>query len=49
MEGGGQKAAFGLSSGRWEVILAFGVISVALHLLFWSEVIPPAKHRSRGV
>jgi hypothetical protein len=46
---GGQKAAFGLSSGRWEVILAFGVISVALHLLFWSEVIPPARRRSRGV
>ena len=35
MEGGGQNAVFGLSSGKWEVILAFGVISVALHLLFW--------------
>jgi hypothetical protein len=49
MEGGDQNAVFGLSSGKWEVILAFGVISVALHLLFWSEVIPPARHRSRGV
>jgi hypothetical protein len=46
---GSQKAAFGLSSGRWEVMLAFSIISVALHLLFWSEVMPPARNRSRGV
>lgn len=42
------RAAFGLSSGRWELIIVFGVLSVALHVLFWSEVIPPLRHRSRG-
>ena len=48
IEGAGQMAGFSLTSGRWELILVFGVLSVALQLLFWSEVVPPARHRSRG-
>jgi hypothetical protein len=48
IEGAGQTAAFGLSSGRWELIFVFGVLSVALQLLFWFEVVPIARHRSRG-
>ena len=48
IEGAGQTAGFWLTSGRWELIFVFGVLSVALQLLFWSEVVPPARHRSRG-
>jgi hypothetical protein len=48
IEAAGQATAFGLSSGRWELIVVFGVLSVALQLLFWSEVVPTASQRSRG-
>jgi hypothetical protein len=48
IEGAGQTAVFGLSSGRWELILVFGVLSVALQLLFWSEVVRSTTHRSHG-
>ena len=47
IEGAGRTAAFGLSSGRWELILVFSVLSVALQLLFWSEVVPSPRRRSR--
>ena len=48
IEGAGQMAGFSLTSGRWELILVFGVLSVALQLLFWCEVVPPPRHRSSG-
>lgn len=48
IEGAGQTAGFWLTSGRWELIFVFSVLSAALQLLFWSEVVPPARHRSRG-
>jgi len=48
IEGAGQTVGFWLSSGRWELISVFGILSVALQLLFWSEVVPPAKHRDRS-
>ena len=48
IEGAGQAATFGLSSGRWELIFVFGALSVALQLLFWSEVVPTVRQRSRG-
>jgi hypothetical protein len=48
IEGAGQTAGLWLNSGRWELIFAFGVLSVALQLLFWSEVVPPTGQRSRG-
>jgi hypothetical protein len=48
IEGAGQTAEFWLTSGRWELIFVFRVLSAALQLLFWSDVVPPARHRSRG-
>ena len=48
IEGAGQTAGFWLISGRWELIFVFSVLSAALQLLFWSEVVPLASHRSRG-
>ena len=48
IEGAGQTAGFWLTSGRWELIVVFSVLSVALQLLFWSEVAPAARHRSGG-
>ena len=48
IEGADQTVGFWLSSGRWELISVFGILSVALQLLFWSEVVPPAKHRDRS-
>ena len=48
IEGAGQTVGFWLSSGRWELISVFGILSVALQLLFWSEVVPPAKHGHRS-
>ena len=48
IEGAGQTAGFWLTSGRWELIFVFSVLSAALQFLLWSEVVPPASHRSRG-
>ena len=48
IEGADQTAGFRLTSGRWELIFVFSVLSAALQLLFWPEVVPPARHRSRG-
>ena len=48
IEAAGQAAAFGPSSGRWELIFVFGALNVALQLLFWSEVVPTVSQRSRG-
>ena len=48
IEGAGQTAGFWLTSGRWELIFVFSVLSAALQLLSWSEVVPPARHRSRA-
>ena len=48
IEGAGEPAGFWLTSGRWELIFVFSVLSAALQLLFWSEVVPPVRHRSRG-
>ena len=43
IEGADQRVRFWLSSGRWELIVVFGILSVALNLLFWSEVVPSQK------
>jgi hypothetical protein len=48
IEGAGQTVGFWLSSGRWELIVVFGILSVAWQLLFWSEVVPSATDRPRG-
>jgi hypothetical protein len=47
IEGAGQMARFVLTSGRWELIIVFGVLSMALQVLFWSEVVPIVRYRSR--
>jgi len=41
-----KRLGFWLSSGQWELIVVFGILSVALNLMFWSEVVP-ANHRPR--
>jgi hypothetical protein len=33
---------FGFSSGRWGLVLVFGVLSVLCQLLFWSDVVHTA-------
>ena len=47
IEGAGQTEEFWLTSGRWELIFVFGVLSAVLELLFWSEVVS-TRHRSSG-
>ena len=39
---------FWVSSGRWELIIVFGILSVVLHLLFWSEVVGRRNRRIHG-
>ena len=39
---------FGLSIGRWELILVFGVLSVLCQLLFWSDVVSMGDRDTRG-
>ena len=41
IEGSGATAWFWLSSGRWEMLVAFGVLSVVCQLVFWSAVMRP--------
>jgi hypothetical protein len=42
IEGSGATAWFWLSSGTWEMIVPFGVLSVVCQLVFWSAVTYPA-------
>jgi hypothetical protein len=46
----GQQATMFLwvSSGRWETIVVFGMLSVIMQLLFWSKIVDPGNHRTRG-
>jgi hypothetical protein len=48
IEGAHRTGGFWLSSGRWELIVVFGILSVALNLLFWSEVMPSPKRGPRS-
>jgi len=41
IEGSGATAWFWPSSGRWEMIAPFGVLSVVCQLVFWSAVTYP--------
>jgi hypothetical protein len=45
VEGPDQRLWFWLRSGRWQLLLIFGILSVACQLLFWSEAILPI-HRT---
>ena len=41
IEGSGATAWFWLSSGRWELLVGFGILSVVCQLVFWSAVMRP--------
>jgi hypothetical protein len=41
IEGSGATAWFWLSSGTWEMIVPFGVLTVVCQLVFWSAVTYP--------
>ena len=42
MEGPDQRICFWLRSGRWQLLLVFGILSVVCQLLFWSEAVCPS-------
>ena len=46
IEGPAETVGFWLSSGRWELILVSGMLSVLLQLLFWSETVAPRNRRT---
>jgi hypothetical protein len=48
MEGPRDIVWFGLSLGRWGLILVFGVLSVLCQLLFWSDVVRRGDRGTRG-
>ena len=48
IEGPRDTVWFGLSSGRGELILVFGVLSVLCQLLFWSDVVRMGDRGTRG-
>ena len=45
IEGPGENMLW-VSSGRWELIVVSGMLSVLMHLLFWAEVVDPGTRRS---
>ena len=48
MEGQQETIFLWVSSGRWETIVVFGMLSVIMQLLFWSEIVDPGNRRTRG-
>ena len=48
MEGPQEAMLLWVSSGRWETIVVFGMLSVIMQLLFWSKIVDPGNHRTRG-
>ena len=47
MEVPDQRIWFWLRSGRWQLLLVFGVLSVVCQLLFWSEAVNPSHPSTR--
>ena len=47
MEVPDQRIWFWLRSGRWQLLLVFGVLSVVCQLLFWSEAVGPSHPSTR--
>ena len=45
IEGPGENMLW-VSSGRWELIVVSGTLSVLMQLLFWAEVVDPGTRRS---
>ena len=48
MEGQQETMFLWVSSGRWETIIVFGMLSVIMQLLFWSKIVDPGNRRTRG-
>jgi hypothetical protein len=48
MEGQQERMFLWVGWGRWETIVVFGTLSVILQLLFWSKIVDPGNHRTRG-
>ena len=48
IEGQPETMFLWVSSGRWETIIVFGMLSVIMQLLFWSKIVDPGNHRTRG-
>ena len=48
MEGPQEAMLLWVRSGRWETIVVFGMLSVIMQLLFWSKIVDPGNHRTRG-
>ena len=48
MEGQQETMLLWVSSGRWRTIVVFGMLSVIMQLLFWSEIVDPRNRRTRG-
>jgi hypothetical protein len=46
IEGHEETMFLWVSSGRWELIVVSGMLSVLLQLLFWSEVLDPGDRRT---
>jgi len=42
-----QRIWFWLRSGRWQLLLVFGILSVVCQLLFWSEAVCPSHPSTR--
>ena len=48
MEGQQEAMFLWVSSGRWETIVVFGILSVIMQLLFWSKIVVPGNRRTGG-
>ena len=48
IEGQQETIFLWVSSGRWETIVVFGMLSVIMQLLFCSEIVDPGNRRTRG-
>ena len=48
MEGQQETMFFWVSSGRWETIVVFGMLSVIMQLLFWSKIVVLGNRRTGG-
>ena len=48
MEGQQEQLFLWVSSGRWETIVVFGILSVIMQLLFWSKIVVLGNRRTGG-
>ena len=48
MEGQQETMFLWVTSGRWETIVVFGMLSLIMQVLFWSKIVDSGNHRTRG-